>query len=227
MRIPSIFRNIPNSLRIAEAPATIDELNAARNARQPYLMESWPDPYMVDMVRAFRILDGANIYVEVGTRDKGNLAWVAPRLAQHAAIVDVDIESFPEQESRLRVTLNHNNEYHCITGDSIADSTLSRVRSALAGREADAIFCDSSHMYEHTLAEFERYFPLVRPGGMLMYHDCYWEGNAQEKGKAQALQQIDRFHPVYVIFMDEPVHRFLPRSTKGDTWGAVALIIKE
>jgi cephalosporin hydroxylase len=117
-------------------------------------------------------------------------------------------------------------DYHAITGDSIALETLAQVKAALGPRQADAIFCDSSHMYNHTLAEFDLYFPLVKSGGVLMYHDCFWEGNEVDKGKCQAMEAIDRLIPVYCVYTTEPVHRFRARSEKGDVWGGVAIIIK-
>ncbi len=226
MRIPALFRAIPAELSKANPPATAQELSHARTARAPFIIDQWANPYMDDVVRAFRLVENASTYLEIGTRDKRNVAWAAERLAVGATIIDVDIDVFRAQEALLRDKLDQRHHYHCIVGDSVADSTLAKVKMALNGQAADALFCDSSHMHDQALAEFDLYFPLLRIGGILMYHDCYWEGNATDKGKAQALQAIDRLHPVYVAFMNEPIHRFLPRSSKGDVWGGVSIIIK-
>ena len=37
--------------------------------------------------------------------------------------------------------------------------------------ELDILFTDTSHTYEHTLAELRRYVPRVRPGGTVLVHD--------------------------------------------------------
>lgn len=37
--------------------------------------------------------------------------------------------------------------------------------------DADLVFIDTSHLYEHTLAELEAYTKKVRPGGWLVLHD--------------------------------------------------------
>jgi hypothetical protein len=37
--------------------------------------------------------------------------------------------------------------------------------------QADLLFIDTSHFYEHTLAELRLYAPLVRAGGMILLHD--------------------------------------------------------
>lgn len=223
--VGSLFRQIPMILERVDAPVSPVELTAAHAVRKRFELDQWQDPYMVDIIRAFRLLDGAGAYVEIGTRDKGNLAWVAPKLAPQATMVDVDIDRFEDSERRLASEV-HGIDYHCITGDSVAPTTAAQVRTALGTRLADMIFCDSSHMYAHTLAEFDLYFPLLRPGGFLMYHDCFWEGNETHKGKAQAMAEIDRIVPVYCVYMDEPIHRYLPRPEKYDVWGGVSIIMK-
>ncbi len=223
--VSSYFRQIPSEFARLDAPVSAAELAHAQAVRKAFELEQWNDPYMVDIIRAFRLLDGAGAYVEVGTRDKGNLAWVAPKMAPGAAMIDVDIDLFDVSERRLKSVIG-GLDYHRITGDSIAPSTLAQVRAALGGRMADVIFCDSSHMFNHTIAEFDLYFPLVRPGGVLMYHDCFWEGNEVHKGKAQAMATIDRFVPVYCVYTDVPVHRYMPRSEKTDVWGGVSIIQK-
>lgn len=224
-RVATIFRSIPAVLDKVDAPVSEATLQAALAVRKRFELDQWNDPYMVDICRAFRLAEGAGAYVEVGTRDKGNLAWIAPMLAPGATIVDVDIDRFDKSESRLRNELR-DVDYHCVTGDSIGAETLRQVRAALGGRLADAVFCDSSRMFTHTLAEFDLYFPLLRSGGVLMYHDCFWEGNEHHKGKMQAMMAIDRFVPVYCVYMNEPVHRFVPRSEKTDVWGGVSVIVK-
>ncbi len=88
------------------------------------------------------------------------------------------------------------------------------------------IFCDSSHMFTHTLAEFDSYFPLLKEGGFLMYHDALWEGNTEEKGKFQALAAINQYFPVWIVYMNFPPFRIFPHPSKGDIWGAVAIIQK-
>lgn len=223
--VPGIFRELPEKLTITNASATDQDVELAAAVRRRFEMEEYPNPYMVDIIRAFRLVDNASVYIEVGTRDKGNLAWVAPKLAPSGLMVDVDLEQFDDAEKKLRKEIG-SLQYARIIGDSIAPTTVADVKKALNGRRADVIFCDSSHMYNHTMSEFDLYFPLVKPGGALMFHDCFWEGNDHDKGKCQALSMIDKYIPVYCIHMNEPTHRFLPRSENQSIWGGVAIILK-
>lgn len=45
-------------------------------------------------------------------------------------------------------------------------------------RPIDLIFIDGSHQYEDVLADFENYFPFVKPGGVVAFHDVdeTWPG---------------------------------------------------
>lgn len=44
------------------------------------------------------------------------------------------------------------------------------------GKLADLIFVDTSHQYAHTKREIDTYEPILRPGGIMVFHDtvsCY------------------------------------------------------
>jgi predicted O-methyltransferase YrrM len=43
------------------------------------------------------------------------------------------------------------------------------------GTDFDVLFIDTSHEYEHTLQELERWSHLVQPGGVILMHDTEWE----------------------------------------------------
>jgi cephalosporin hydroxylase len=55
--------------------------------------------------------------------------------------------------------------------DSHDERTLARVRDALGSRAVDFLFIDGDHRYEGVRRDFELYAPLVRPGGIVAFHD--------------------------------------------------------
>jgi Cephalosporin hydroxylase len=225
--IPFFTReSIPEILRCIEPEATAEEVCEANEIRKLFFLKGGSGAYMIDIVRAFRALSGASVYVEVGSRDKGNIAWLQRRLDPEALIIDVDLEQIAESAQHLINYMSPKLTYVQIEGDSISLDTAFKVQKALGDRRADAIFLDSSHMYNHMLSEFNLYFPLLRPGGLLLIHDIFWQGNEKDKGKAQALQLIDRYFPVYAIMMNEPLRRFFPLSSKADVWGGVGIIVR-
>lgn len=225
MQIPSFLRQIPHELSLMNAPADASAVELSLQRRKPFLVAGEPAPYMTDIVRAFRAAQGAKVYIEVGSRDKGNIAWLLPILAPDAVIIDIDIDGYPEQESRLRALLGPSQEYHSITGDCLSDAVLNRVKSILGARKADLVFCDTLHTYQHVLYEYEAYIQFVRAHGLLMFHDCYFEGTDRQKGKAHALVEIDKFKPVYAVFANEPVHRFHLRETNDQVWGGCGIVV--
>lgn len=221
------LRDVPPWLDAAGPPAQPEEIEAGTQIRSRYLLDGSDanPPYMLDLIRAFRLLSGASLYIEVGTFDKGNLAFVARQLAGDALLIDVDIEARPDQSAQLADDLAPGQTVETVIGDSSAADTLARVREILKGREADAVFIDADHCAHSAFADYAAYAPLVRPGGWVFFHDVYWRGDDSTFGTSMALEQIDRLKPVHVVFGNDPIHRFLPWLGKQDTiWGGVGIL---
>lgn len=53
----------------------------------------------------------------------------------------------------------------------LAADDLSEQAAQWLPAELDVLFIDTSHLYEHTLAELRRYVPRIRSGGMVLCHD--------------------------------------------------------
>jgi predicted O-methyltransferase YrrM len=60
---------------------------------------------------------------------------------------------------------------HVIHGDSHSATTQSRIVRKLGPAMLDFLFIDGDHSYEGVKRDFEMYSPLVRPGGMIAFHD--------------------------------------------------------
>lgn len=50
-------------------------------------------------------------------------------------------------------------------------ATRQKVESVLAGEKLDVLFIDGDHSYEGVKRDFELWSPLVRPGGIILFHD--------------------------------------------------------
>lgn len=53
----------------------------------------------------------------------------------------------------------------------LAADDMSESAAAFIPAELDILFIDTSHLFEHTLAELRRYAPRVRSGGVVLCHD--------------------------------------------------------
>jgi hypothetical protein len=74
----------------------------------------------------------------------------------------------PEERSRLRVVLQ-------------ASQSITEVFAV------DAVFIDSSHLREETVATFSAWQPVVEPGGVVVFHDY---GHPQYPGVAEAVREL-------------------------------------
>lgn len=52
---------------------------------------------------------------------------------------------------------------------------MSEEALAFIPGELDLLFIDTSHLYDHTLAELRAYVPRVRKGGRVLLHDTQWD----------------------------------------------------
>jgi predicted O-methyltransferase YrrM len=116
--------------------------------------------------------------VEIGTSMGGTL-YLWTRLARpDAVIVSIDLPGgqFGGGYSPLRAPIyrrfaREHQALHLLRADSHEKSTLDRVKSLLGGEYIDFLFVDGDHTYEGVKQDWEMYSPLVRPGGLVVFHD--------------------------------------------------------
>jgi len=132
---------------------------------------------LVEALREVQALQPRFI-VEIGTAGGGTfLLW--SRVAHpEATIVTVDLPGGPfgGGYSLLRVPLFRRiilpgQKLHILRGDSHETSTLERVKACLGGNAADFLFIDGDHSDAGVRADYRLYGPLVRPGGLIAFHD--------------------------------------------------------
>ena len=97
--------------------------------------------------------------LELGTR-KGNstLAFLAAAEAVGGKVTSVDIDRMPDPPD-------------CPFWTFVQGSDTESAVQARLPAEIDVLFIDTSHEYEHTLAELRAYMPRVIPGGIALFHD--------------------------------------------------------
>jgi predicted O-methyltransferase YrrM len=116
--------------------------------------------------------------LEIGTANGGSLFAFMRVCAPDAHVISVDLphgkfgggypiwkvpiyKSFGERGQRLDL----------LRGDSHSPETLASVKSLLGGETLDFLFIDGDHSYEGVRHDFESYRSLVRPGGLIAFHD--------------------------------------------------------
>src|SRR5262249_52567954 len=134
---PAAYLDVPEYLEPVKPLPSNAEVACADEIRLPFVSEGQPAPYMVDVLRALRLLRGKERYVEVGTFDKGCLAYVASLLSPRATIVDVDLEPNPAATERLLGRLQMGQRLVTVVGDSTSPAVVEKVKAALPGGMAD------------------------------------------------------------------------------------------
>jgi predicted O-methyltransferase YrrM len=64
-----------------------------------------------------------------------------------------------------------------IKGYSQSNETFNKAKEALNGEQLDFLFIDGSHYYNDVKIDFQMYKELVRPGGVIAFHDVILTGN--------------------------------------------------
>ena len=63
-------------------------------------------------------------------------------------------------------------KFYDIKGDSTHYTTIKQVDEILPHKDLDFLFIDGGHDYFTVKNDFENYYPFVRTGGMIVFHDC-------------------------------------------------------
>jgi predicted O-methyltransferase YrrM len=223
-RVSSLLHKIPADLGTCMPAPSDKEAEDIVSVRRRYCKTKMKNAAEIDKVRAFRLLRGAKRYLEIGTFDKYNLAYVSSLCDPAALLVDLDIEDNPEAEAMLRAELQDAQTYVKILGDSSKDATLQAVLDQAGTDPFDAVFIDANHMAPYAMSDFAMYGELVSPTGYVFFHDIKFEGH-KNNGVADALDVLQRFVPVYEVVNNEPVtHWHRPLSKRKTFWGGVAII---
>lgn len=116
--------------------------------------------------------------IEIGTNNGGTLFLWTRLTGAGATIVSVDLPGGPFGGGYPTWRIPFYNSFkkeqqslHLVRGDSHEPATLERVRGLLPESSVDFLFIDGDHSYQGVKADFELFSPLVRPGGIVAFHD--------------------------------------------------------
>jgi predicted O-methyltransferase YrrM len=132
------------------------------------------------------------VVLEIGT-DRGGTLFLWTRVAApDALLVTLDIQKMVGRLGRLspfalvrRSFARDRQRIELVDQvDSQDEQTVERVQVLLRGRPVDYLFLDGDHRYEAVRRDFELYTPLVRPGGIVAFHDISPKTTPDTEGAA-------------------------------------------
>jgi predicted O-methyltransferase YrrM len=163
--IGTVFRRaavVVRSVRSSGVRATWLALRAWRHCANQKLVEFAALIHLLSE----RQLDAV---VEIGTAHGGTY-WAWCRLATPAAhLVSIDFPENDEWTARVRSYPRPTQTQTLIRADSHDPQTVRSLDGLKAS--VDFLFIDGDHSYDGVRADFENYAPLVRPGGLIAFHD--------------------------------------------------------
>ena len=134
---------------------------------------------ILELARQVRELD-VKRFVEIGSY-KGGTLFIFCRAAlslEHAVSIDLPGGDYGGGYDRRRERLFREFLHRrpaarldCLRVDSHAPETRAALERALGGEEIDFLYIDGDHRLEGVRQDFEDYSPLVRPGGLVAFHD--------------------------------------------------------
>lgn len=116
--------------------------------------------------------------LEIGTANGGTLFAFTRVCASDAHVISVDLPhgAFGGGYPRWRIPLYKSfaapsQHLDLIRADSHSPQTFADVKARLNGRSLDFLFIDGDHTYDGVQTDFARYRSLIRPGGLIAFHD--------------------------------------------------------
>jgi predicted O-methyltransferase YrrM len=115
--------------------------------------------------------------VEIGTA-QGGVFWLLCQLSQNnATLVSVDLPLEDRFSGGLKIAIDlpkmkkSDQTVHAVSGSSHDPVILDQVKTIFGGVLIDVLFIDGDHSYDGVKQDYEMYRSLVRPGGIIAFHD--------------------------------------------------------
>ena len=108
---------------------------------------------------------------EIGSASGGTLFLLCQVAAPDATILSIDIDYTPLKKVVFPCFRRDSQRVKCLAADSHSPETHSSVIKHLAGNRLDFLFIDGDHSWSGVKADCDMYGPLVRPGGIVAFHD--------------------------------------------------------
>lgn len=153
-----------------------------------------PVPVVQDPVELERLLEHVRALkperiLEIGSLYGGTL-WHWMEACTGATVVSLDLVTHTSTHPRAKIVEARSQweawarDFFCRLHFYVAPSESEiAIEKTRAHGPYDFIFVDGGHAYDQVKADFENYWPMLRPGGLMAFHDIvYVPGSTIEVG---------------------------------------------
>jgi predicted O-methyltransferase YrrM len=109
--------------------------------------------------------------MEIGSANGGTLFLLTRVAEPDARLLSLDLAPTPARLAVFPTFARAGQQLTCLQGDSHTPVALGQVKEWLGGGRLDFLFIDGDHSYEGVSRDYAMYGPLVRPGGLIAFHD--------------------------------------------------------
>lgn len=114
--------------------------------------------------------------MEVGTYGGGTFYTLCQLANDDATLVSLDLhqgqyDNIGYKEVGLRSLGKPNQTIYALNRDSHEEESFEWAKGVLLNNELDYLFIDGDHSYDGVKQDFEMYSPLVKEGGIILFHD--------------------------------------------------------
>src|SRR5262249_36878149 len=113
---------------------------------------------------------GPSRICEIGAAGGGTAFMFSRALSPRGIVISIDLNMPRSLETAMIAWAREEKKILARRRDSHDPATVTLVRAALGG-PLDVLFVDGDHTYAGVREDFARYSPLVRPGGIVAFHD--------------------------------------------------------
>ena len=148
--------------------------------------------------------------VEIGTASGGVFWGLCQLAASDAKVVSIDLPGGPfgggytaEEERKFHLFGKKGQQLFFLKMDSHRKETLSKLREIIGRAKIDLLVIDGDHTYDGVKADWEMYSPLVKGGGVVMFHDICHHPTIPECQVERFWKEIKQTGRKTVEYIDE------------------------
>lgn len=130
--------------------------------------------------------------MEIGTANGGTLFASCKLASKDATIISVDLPGgafgggYPDWKVPIYQEFSKTGQnLNLIRASSHEAQTVQKVKDILKGNSLDYLFIDGDHSYDGVKKDFDLYSPLVKKGGIIVFHDIAFHKDS--------LCEVDKF----------------------------------
>jgi cephalosporin hydroxylase len=151
-----------------------DRMKASHNSAELYRVSQETFGVLQQEPEITQVLDyiaaaNPSIIGEIGLKHSGNSFLFTQKCPQVKLFVGLDLKL--ENVDKLKYVAPTGMQFQFFEGSSYAPETVRKVQRFLNGRKFDFLFIDGDHSFHGVKEDFLEYLPMVRPGGLVGFHD--------------------------------------------------------